>query len=83
MLSVLPHFSEETDILLLDGFHKCLFKSVAEHCNRLHREVESPSLEISKPTWTLSHATYCRKPALASSWTLSPEVPCNSYLMIL
>ena len=40
----------------------------------------SPSLEIFKPTWTLTCAASCREPALAGCWTRwSPEVPSNPY----
>lgn len=36
---------------------------VPEPWHRLHREMlESPSLEISKPTWMVSCATCCREP---------------------
>jgi len=40
---------------------------VMECWHRLPGEVvESPSLEVFKPAWTLSSVTYCRKPALAA-----------------
>ena len=54
---------------------------VTEHWNRLPRDVvETLSLEIFKPAWTLFFAAYCREPALAGVWTRrSTEVPSNSY----
>ena len=42
--------------------------------------VDSPFLEIFKPTWTLSPVTYYTEPALAGGWVEgSPEVPFNPY----
>jgi len=57
---------------------------VPEPWHRLCREeVDSPSLEISKPTWMLSYVTCSGEPALGRWDWGAPEMPSNPYSSVI